>query len=291
MVLGSSPVVLVDALNVKVVEEGIIRAMYSNKLIRFMTEFSEKTILSESSMWLLLYRNLDNPRRLLEGEFAEYLPHVSEDSLAWVVKIYHEALVANRYWGIWDYKCGGNSIPKKCPITNSEIKHITVATATIDVLEGVWEKYVNREYITDQEVLPHYHPMMARLLQISLHLQWAGFAGFADFESKWNQIMRWKHDEYHNPHASAIMRYFVSPPKWMANPLDSFWAMMPINLQEKVLTDVFFIYNECGDPRYFGEHSKRKVLESVCQKAIDSAKLDEEFKRPFREYLSQNFQI
>lgn len=232
-------------------------------------------------MWLFIFSQVGDSdgAGLVRGQFAEFVKDCPHRVIAWVVQIYEEAITNLRYTNADDVF--GFRELLVCPITSLGIKPIDVGTATIDALESVWERYVGTSYGREDDV-PHFNVMMARLLRITLHLEWAGYGGFATFSRKWEQLKSWRRGEYIDPLAGQIMDYFVLPPSWMGGFSSD---ILPLEMRKKLYMEMGELYTtNVLDPTFWEEEDKRDSLLKLSQTVLADEGVDESFKVPFRRH-------
>jgi hypothetical protein len=169
---------------------------YSAHMKRFLMTIARTHPYNEDRLWLNLFRELatsfDGQRRLMAGEFAEFVPMVDRDVLESVIKLYDEALVGLRGQDTSPQRMD----PAKASTTNEEAKRVVVARKTIKALETVWDMYYGTPYEEKWEsgelglYMPYHSELMAHLLNWTLRLEWSSVntTKIKNFDAKWQAV-------------------------------------------------------------------------------------------------------
>jgi hypothetical protein len=256
------------------------RTLYKPPLRRLLKQVIQDRAIPESTLWLTIYSRMndeDHGIALIKGRYAEFVKDCPSDIIAWVVGIYEERIVNMRYCNaddVFEFR----ELPI-CPITGFGIKPLEVGTATIDALETVWERYIEISQEQGKEIR-HFSVMMARLLNITLHLQWAGFSGIRTFDRKWEQLKAWKYDGHIASLAGLTMESFVFPPNWMES---VFPQIMPVELRKQLYKELQDLYTtHMLDPVLWGAKNAKEHLVRLYSVVVADEHLDDVFKHQFR---------
>lgn len=249
---------------------------YDHPLRHLLNLVMEDGSVDEDSMWHFIYSRVDGAA-LLKGKYADFVKDSPNETIFWVVKIYEDHIVKMRYANIDDILIKPVELPT-CPITGLGVKPLDLGFSTIDALESVWEKYVGTSY--DKEKLQietmRFSVMMSRLLRITLHLEWAGFSGFATFEHKWKNLKCWRSGRYIDPLAVGTMKYFVIPPSWEET---AFPDILPVDQRMRLYKEIEELYtSDVVDPT---SCDRKKCLSELADAIIDDKSVSSQFKQEF----------
>lgn len=236
---------------------------YSLNLQRFLIAITQTHPFNEDKLWVTLFRELvqsfDGKRRLLEGEFAEFVPLIDRDAVNFVVKLYDEALVSLRYADIMDVKRGID--PHIAPVTSEQAKRVLVSPKAIDALEKIWETYYGTPHEEEKPggglgaYMPYHCYMIAHLLNWTLRLEWSGVNvdKIKSFEEKWRAVKNWPDSGIMGV---RVIKAFLTPSEFGTG-FDRTHIKhdMPIEMKKRLYLEALEYYNTRQDPNYFGHYN------------------------------------
>ena len=255
---------------------------YEAALRRLLSDVVKNEDVEESAWWLLIYAKLFDQHgpKMLRGSYADELKEAPVSVVAHLVDMYETQILNRRYTNaddVFEFR----NLPS-CPILGCGVKPLDIGVSTIDALETLWERFYGLPYDQSQHV-PHFEVMMVRLLRITLHLEWAGFGGFATFDRKWSQLKNWKRGDVLDPMAGQIVCYFLAPMSWMN---DFIPQILPNTLKKRLYTEATELYtSDVLDPTYWDGQAKQDALQDLSRAVEADETLDDTFKKPFRQWL------
>jgi hypothetical protein len=278
---------------------------YTDALMGFLHDFGKSHPVNEPTLWLNLFRvflrSHGGIERLLRGEFAEYITEIDRDVINWIIELYDYAIVESRYPNLWDVmKFGIDETLPICPHTKQRVKPISVSERTLTALERVWDMYYGKSHDIEREpgVIGRYMPlfqyMMAHLLNISLHCEWAGVsfpAGFKSFEEKWQAVRDWPDSGIMGGMVMLVFLCEININDKLS--LLNMRYYLPEDMKRKLYLDTLDQFQNRRDRKYFGDcdptkpHLFRKIPHYVLAKQVfeeDKDLFDESFRDIFRPY-------
>jgi hypothetical protein len=245
----------------------------------------------------------------------KYTSH-ADSALVQVLQSYYEnPLIEDRYLNGADWKLGlaRPEDCRLCPKTGHRVKPITVAPSVVAALEKIWQVNYRRPFY-EGGLVERYGKMehaqcpgwmlpdlMACLMRISWHLTAEGVPGVTSFDDRWDEVKAWQEDHL----GARILRDFWVPTLWSEN-----FDIQPYMAKEekrRLYFDAWEYLNQLeGLDQTFAKRPKDSPKLQVAKKIVEShdswvslaslhpeyyagkgPDFDEEFLKPFRDYLKE----
>lgn len=244
----------------------------------------------EDMLWYTVVKEFLSPRDLLDGKFSEYLPKIQTGRLRYIIELYEEAIINQRYF---HHFSKSTSIPTtKCPFTNWDVVELEVSQSTIDALDQVWDSTINfdksKPFAGDLDAyLINHHILIAKLLSISLHLGWALYGGNAKFP---RQVLQLKSCEHRGITGVKALDHFIcGNPSGQGDGLSEIALYLPKYEKKffyKPLLEFYERHMDRGDfDRKSVHHHKRDPIFRLTSQAYrEYDGTDPEWIAPFAEY-------
>ena len=215
--------------------------LFSKSFLQIMEEQNK-----HESLWCGFY-DLLSQEQILNGTLSEFLIKAPEDCISGMIQRCFDAFYSTLLF--------------------SKLKRddYFVSMKLIDNLELVWSKYhQNSDCIM----------VLARLLNLTIQFEKLGYAGFIDFDRKWQMIKQ-------NPNYSLILYFFLLK-EFRSFDFCLIYYFLSTEEKKRICLEVLEHFNSQIS---FDKPTYQKYIRLLAETVCKDNELDDDYKKAFQAYL------